>query len=695
MIGVAIVVLALPGSVTAINIVMNFNTGSSAYPTYDPDGSKLIALMGSVEDYYEDIFENSGTLTVDFYYSNIDSLAVHNNTGTSGGHPTSCRIRVDTNRTWFLDETPFDNSEFDMVQVLAGSLSDPGSRYDGSVPDLLEYSYKGNTNGSDPDAGGFDLFSVLLHEMGHGLGMTGNCAWWETFWDDDYDYNSNLVWGNSMAADCYSSSNRYHLAAATAMYPTTPSGRRKLPSATDLFAIACAGDWGNAIDLMRKEFYSTSTNADLNAHGNWSGNWRPDSTEDAWIRDGGSTRLTANLTVNELFIGGSTTVRTGAYILRADRDCQVGTGSSDTGIVDVEAGGEFQVDGLLRVYDGSQIQMDAGSLLDIDDLHINGGADLIGAGTIDIEDRMFVHGDLITSGGTLTINSLVNVDLDGSNGGKLYVTGGDFVCNAGLTDAISTYVKIGSGYSATFANGCSLSSSSTIDLDGSTANTEIHGGLFRIYGELNLVENTKFYCDATFESSSTINMPNSADDIYIYEDLYIEAGATFTGAGRLYAVDGSSVEMQDGADIDTRYRVHGDFTIEDGDIGTAVADYAIAFASTSDVTFEASADGVCDLLDTNTATTYLRGDLILELIDGYTPEVGDSFTVITYDIRNGTFASISCSDPSVSLTASYSSTALTLLVTGVDSAIAVPEPSTLVLLLGAVCGFGFIWKKRR
>jgi hypothetical protein len=274
---------------------------------------------------------------------------------------------------------------------------------------------------------------------------------------------------------------------------------------------------------------------------------------------------------------------------------------------------------------------------------------------------MFVHGDLITSGGTLTINSAVNVDLDGSNGGKLYVTGGDFVCNAGLTDSISTYVKIGSGYSATFANGWSLSSSATIDLDGSTANTEIHGGLFRVYGEVNLVKDSKFYCDATFESSSTINMPNSADDIYIYEDLYIEAGATFTGAGRLYALDGASVEMQDGADIDTRYRVHGDFTIEEGDIGTAVADYAIAFASTSNVIMEASADGVCDLLDTNNATTYLRGDLTLDFIDGYTPEHGDSFTVITYDIRNGTFADITW-DGDFDLIANYGATALTLMV---------------------------------
>ncbi|MGD9126245.1 MAG: PEP-CTERM sorting domain-containing protein [Planctomycetia bacterium] len=689
-------IIALPHQALGINIVMNFNSGNSDYPAYDPDGSDLIALMGAVESYYEDIFENSGTLTVDFYYDNIDSLAVHNNTGTSGGHPTSCRIRIDTTPNWFLDPTPLNNSEFNMVQTLAGDISDPGSRYDGSVPDLLEYSYKGNTNGSDPDASGFDLFSVLLHEMGHGLGMTSATAWWETFWDDDYDFSSSLVWGNSMAADCYSSSNRYHLAAATGMYPTTPSGRRKLPSATDLFAIACAGDWGGSIDLMRKEFYSTATNADLNNGSYWSGNWGPDSTEDAWIRDGGSARLTADMTVNELYVGGSTTVRTGVYDLRADQNCTVGDGS-DVGYLEVESSGKLLVDKALIINSGSQVIMNYNSEVQVDEIHISTGGELIGRGVIVVDSAFHLNGKITTSGGAITIYSDVPVNLDGGGNGEMYVTGGSFYCNAPLNDAHDGYIKVGSGYDLVFDDGWSLGSGGVLDLDGSTANTRLltYTAPFRAFGVINLIKDSNFYCDTTFESSSTINMPNSEDDLYIHNDLYIEDGATFTGAGRLYGLAGSSIEMEDGAEVAIRYRVHGDFTIEDGGIGTAVTGCGIAFDSTTNVIMEASDDGVCDLLDTNNTTTYLRGDLILDLIDGYTPEVGDSFTVITYDIRNGTFASVACSDPSVSLTASYSSTALTLLVTAVDSAIAVPEPSTIVLLIGAALGLGVFWKKRR
>ncbi|MGD9125960.1 MAG: hypothetical protein PVH19_01170, partial [Planctomycetia bacterium] len=458
MIVIAIGALALPSPVAAVNIVMNFNTGSSAYPSYDTDGSKLIALMDSVEDYYEDIFEASGTLTVDFYYSNIDSLAVHNNTGTSGGHPTSCRIRVDTNRTWFFDETPFNDSEFNMTQTLAGSISSLGSYYDGTVPDLLEYAYKGSDNGTGPaeSSNGFDLWSILLHEMGHGLGMTGNCAWWETVWDDDYDIDSDWVWGNSMAIDCYSSDNRYHLAARTNMYPTTPVGARRMPSATDIFAISAAGGWGD-VDLMRKDFYSPGINANLNSHALWSGNWKPDSTEDAWVRHGGSARPhDEDFTVNNLYVSGGSIVRTSTYRVRADRDCFVGNSSSDTGTIHAQANGEFQVDGTLTVKDGSTVLMDATSLLDVDTLDIRDGAFLTGAGTIDIEDGFDLGGVLTVSGGDLVIDSDVPIDFDSANGAAVYVTGGDLSCNVELTDAMSTYVEVGAGHCLTMTEGWQL-----------------------------------------------------------------------------------------------------------------------------------------------------------------------------------------------------------------------------------------------
>jgi len=117
--------ILLVSQATALDIQMTFNSSSSDAPSYDSDGSKLTSLMGSVESYLEDIFEASGTLEVEFYYYEFDggTLAQHTNLDTSGGKPTECRIRFDTTRTWFFDETPFDNSEFNMTQTLIGDLT--------------------------------------------------------------------------------------------------------------------------------------------------------------------------------------------------------------------------------------------------------------------------------------------------------------------------------------------------------------------------------------------------------------------------------------------------------------------------------------------------------------------------------------------------------------------------------------------
>lgn len=141
----------------AINIVMDFKTGSTEYPDFDPTGSQLIALRGAVETYYQDIFEESDhTLTVEFYYDTLDggTLAVHRNLRTSGGQPTKCRIRFDTDRNWFIDDSPLDNSEFNMQQKLYQDLNSTqqGDWFNGNTPDLLEVTHKGQAFSTAPSA---------------------------------------------------------------------------------------------------------------------------------------------------------------------------------------------------------------------------------------------------------------------------------------------------------------------------------------------------------------------------------------------------------------------------------------------------------------------------------------------------------------------------------------------------------------
>ncbi|MBN1908180.1 MAG: PEP-CTERM sorting domain-containing protein [Pirellulales bacterium] len=683
----------------AINIVMNFNSGASAYPDYDPDGSKLVTMMSYVEGYYQDIFEASGTLNVEFYYANIDSLAVHNNTGTSGGKPTSCRIRLDTNRTWFFDETPLDNSEFNMTQYLYRDLNatQKADYYNGSPPNFLEYAYKGNDNGTGPaeSINGYDVWSILLHEMGHGLGMTGNVAFWEAWWDEEYDVDPDLVWGASMAVPSYSSDDIYHVAGRSNMYPYSSVGQRVLPSATDIFAIETCADWGDTtIDLFRQDFYSTNTNGDFNNNNNWEGHQVPGSADDVWIRHGRDAHLTADIRVNNLVVDEGVTIYTGAYRLYADQNCTLGNGTNYARVY-VQNGGEFQVDLTLRINANAQVQMASGSLLDVDSLLIMAGGELIGAGTVDIEDDLNNHGRITVSGGDLVIDSDVTVNLDGSgaNDGEVYVTGGNFSCNKALTDSFSGTFQVNNGYSVTFTEGWRIDSVAQLTMYNGSS---LHGGLFRAAGTVNIDNDVSYHCDVRFESTADVNLPTAAEDLYLYGDVIVNAGASIAGGGEFRVQEGAVCTFDDGASTDCITLIFGETVIDADGIGQATVNGPFGCYSTAaQVTIEADGDQSCDVLAVN-GNAILGGTLYLDFIDSYVPDDGDTFTVLTYTSRSGTFDAIEWSDPSITLSATYGATGLTLTAFGGDASMAaVPEPGTLVLLLGGMLGLGLIQRRRK
>ncbi|MBN1909150.1 MAG: PEP-CTERM sorting domain-containing protein [Pirellulales bacterium] len=687
----------------AVDLVMTFNSGSSAAPSYDSDGSKLTALMSAVETYYEDIFEASGTLNVEFYYQNIDVLAVHNNLATSGGKPTSCRIRVDTNRTWYFDETPFDNSEYNMSQMLARDLTSTeiSDYYNGTPNDFLEVSYMGGADwGSAPwdCIIGYDLFGLLLHEMGHGLGMTGNVAYGEVSSDNDYDFDPDLMWGGSAAAECYASDNRYHLDVETTMYPYSTWGERRLPSATDILSIETTCNWGDTtIDLKRQDFYSASANADFNDPGNWAGNKVPDSADDVWVRHGNDATLSADIRVNYLAINEGVTVFTGANRLYADRDCTLGNGSNYARVY-VNNGGEFQVDLTLTVANNAEVQMDAGSLLDVDSLSINVGGAILGAGTIDIEDGLINCGRITVSGGDLAIDSDVNVNLDGNSpndgAGEVYVTGGNFSCNKPLTDNFTGYIRVNGGYTATFTEGWRINTGGTLFLNGGTTNetrAAVDGGLFKIAGAVNVNNRSRILCDSEFQAGAVVTLTDTADNLFVHGESVIMAGATFTGSGRIYS--NALMTIEDGASIGVRLTNNSQLTIEEGGVGSVTIGGTFEMRPDDYLFLEANGDESCDYIDVN-ANAILDGILSLSFIGGYSPEVGDSFTVMTFNSRSGTFDSIVWNDPSVTLSANYSSTSLVLTVTPGDGLTAVPEPGTLAMLLGGLVGLCLVYHRR-
>lgn len=297
------------GTASAVNIVPIWEA-SDAYPEEDPDGSAMQAMMAHVETYLEDIFEAPGTLTVYYRYM-TGGFGVHNNLTVSNGKPTSCRIQLSSDYDWWYDPTPEDDSEFNMVSKQASQYSSTNlaTYYNGTVPGLLEVQCQGSTKSSAPAEAKahFDAWTVLIHEMGHGLGMTGRVAGTE-YADDDYDVDPQLAWGNTMAINI-NGTDPVHLAAPALMHGGEIRGRRKLLSATDILAIETAANWGDTtIDLLRKDFYSASASAMWNVNGNWAGNRAPDAADAAFIRHGGAVALPGDTSVASLSVSASSTL---------------------------------------------------------------------------------------------------------------------------------------------------------------------------------------------------------------------------------------------------------------------------------------------------------------------------------------------------------------------------------------------------
>lgn len=130
-----------------IELVFRNEMGGPNVPpinSQDPTGTNLIRLFEYAETFYEDVFEDGGhTLTINYWWEDLDSLGTsrlgqHDLIGQTNApvppFPVNycstlvspdplCRedvanIRIDNDRSWFLDATPEDDSEFNMQQTL-------------------------------------------------------------------------------------------------------------------------------------------------------------------------------------------------------------------------------------------------------------------------------------------------------------------------------------------------------------------------------------------------------------------------------------------------------------------------------------------------------------------------------------------------------------------------------------------------
>ena len=122
---IALISLLFPPCAKALTINFTDTTPSGGYPSFDPDGSKLAALVAACDSTWQDIIEDSGTVNITYRYASIGGLANGTATAVSGGKPTAGHINVDNDasRLWYFDPTPTDNSEYEFTPRLFRDLS--------------------------------------------------------------------------------------------------------------------------------------------------------------------------------------------------------------------------------------------------------------------------------------------------------------------------------------------------------------------------------------------------------------------------------------------------------------------------------------------------------------------------------------------------------------------------------------------
>ena len=245
LLGVFIGAWAIPAA--GLNIILNFEDTKSASPSFDPftgtnAPSGLLDMFQEAESFYQDVFETGHTLTVNYWYTNLNNntLGLHSVVSQSGGRETVANIRIDTTtsggatRNWFIDPTPGNDSEFAMDQTLwrdiSGTQQADWYNFSGPTIDTFEVGYTGTANTGTNAVGRSDMLSVVMHEVGHALGMSaGNTSTVSETNDGDYDYDSVNIFGRTLAAETANTSgddnlNIAHLEGTNALMTPRESG---------------------------------------------------------------------------------------------------------------------------------------------------------------------------------------------------------------------------------------------------------------------------------------------------------------------------------------------------------------------------------------------------------------------------------------------------------------------------------------
>jgi hypothetical protein len=232
--------VAAVGNASAITIVRDFIPAGNPFPGglgnaggagNQAGGGDFNSLFNAAADYWEAALMDSHTVTIHYGWQSLSggTLGVHVLLA-EGGTPhreTEGTIRFDNDAAtaWFTDATPLNHSEY-------GTFNSFSSNLGGGVMNVGRV----HTNPSGSAVGRFDLFSVMLHEVAHALGLSSAN---DAFVAGNGDFDVDVTVPRPFAGSSIPTVSGAHLNLGNAaMWPSVSPGQRKLLSAADILANA-------------------------------------------------------------------------------------------------------------------------------------------------------------------------------------------------------------------------------------------------------------------------------------------------------------------------------------------------------------------------------------------------------------------------------------------------------------------------
>ena len=473
------------GAVRGLNIVLDYDESTTSNnPAFDPNALRLGFILDYVASVYEDIIEDDHTITIKYQWDS----QLQENTGFSGQHnfgkevngrETEARVRFESEISYFLDPTPWDDSEYNMRALLTRDMN-PGlqsARFTGNSPEVMEFGYRGGpvafapsdaANGLDAK-NGMDMVTLAFQEIGHALGMSSSFSGTlaevgnppVTSPDDgDYDVNPGFVRNNVMALlprGTTSGGGVAHLAGSDAVMGNLSGSERTRPSAADMFALAAGSGW-TQLDLSRKDFLG---GGNWHAGINWLGGDTPDNADDVFIRLQNST---VNVFLSGFAAAGDLSVESGNSLRTADHTMFVQKNVTITGSnsrIRVQQDGRLRAE-QLDLQNGGVLEMQGGET-EADRINIQTGGEISGWGSVKantsgigvLDNRGTIRPT--TANLVLTTDDPVAFDLDGSfDVGVVDAGAGGLIVDGGLTDSFDGDMFVGPDAFVSFSGAWTL-----------------------------------------------------------------------------------------------------------------------------------------------------------------------------------------------------------------------------------------------